>query len=114
MEADNSGASQLAGAGNPADSLMQAIRTLGRLPKETSTATKDERALFFVLSCSAGAARAAAIHNIIQTDTDTDATAAADTVAGTDTDIDNDTDADTDTDHHQGTVSRTRRATPCA
>ena len=41
----DSGACQPAGAGKPADSLMQAIRTLGRLPKETRTATQDERHL---------------------------------------------------------------------
>ena len=41
----DSGASQPAGAGKPTDSLMQAIRTLGRLPKETRTATQDERQL---------------------------------------------------------------------
>ena len=57
VEADNSGASQPDAAGKPADpdselaamsakdSVMQAIRTLGRLPKETRTATKDERQL---------------------------------------------------------------------
>ena len=43
--ADSSGASQPAGAEKPNDSLMQAIRTLGRLPKETKTATQDERHL---------------------------------------------------------------------
>ena len=45
VEADSSGASQPAGAGKPADTLMQAIRTLGRLPKETRKAPKDERQL---------------------------------------------------------------------
>ena len=41
----DSGASQPAGAGKPTDSLMQAIRTLGRLPKETRTAAQEERRL---------------------------------------------------------------------
>ena len=36
---------QPAGAGKPPDPLMQAIRTLGRLPKSTRKATKDERQL---------------------------------------------------------------------
>ena len=43
--ASSSAASQLAGAGKPNDSLMQAIRTLGRLPKSTRTATEEERHL---------------------------------------------------------------------
>ena len=45
VEADNSGASPPAGAEKPNDSLMQAIRSLGRLPRETKTATQPERLL---------------------------------------------------------------------
>ena len=45
VEADNSSAAQPAGAGTPSDSLMEAIRILGRLPKETRTATQVEKLL---------------------------------------------------------------------
>ena len=39
------GASEPAGGQVPTDSLMQAIRSLGRLPKETRTASSEERKL---------------------------------------------------------------------
>ena len=42
-------AKQAAGAGKPADSLMQAIRSLGRVPKESKTATKEELRLAWEL-----------------------------------------------------------------
>ena len=45
VEAATSGASPPAAAAKAEDSLMEAIRTLGRMPKETKTAPKDEQKL---------------------------------------------------------------------
>ena len=50
-------ASQFAGAGKRADSLMQAIRTLGRLPNDTRTTTKYERQLAEKLRRARGAGK---------------------------------------------------------